>query len=291
MVFLDDTCCVRFLSLLEEAVARFDLVVLGYALMPNHFHLMVRTPLANLGQSMKYVLSRYGYWLNKTHAWDGSVFRGRYKNRVVTEDAYWRYLLAYIHLNPVRSGLVMRPDRANWTSHGAYTGRDDRPAWLDVREMVDLFGSVEKLEKYVSDVHHGAESPPPGFEPDDMFARHRRDELADPRGGSPGGPPHRRTPEEAIADLEAVTGESLRELRTGRPGRAGHPARWLAMWWLTAAARLSGVETAKILRSDPATVTRSIQRVRTRAKGACQLSEWVATLLELHSVSRGQKDQ
>lgn len=290
-VFLDDTCCVYFLSLVEDTVARFELVVSGYALMPNHFHLMVRTPLANLGESMKYLLSRYGYWLNKTHGWDGSVFRGRYKNRVVTDDAYWRHLLAYIHLNPVRAGLVMRPSRANWTSHGAYTGRDDRPAWLDVREMVSLFGSVEQLEKYVVDVHRGAAGPPPGFDPDDLFSRRRRDELEHPEGDSAGAPIHQRTPDEAIAEVTEVTGESLGELRVGRAGRSGHPARWLAMWWLVTAARLTGVETAKILDSDPATVARSIRRVRARAVGTSQMAEWVATLSELPGAGRGLKDQ
>jgi len=271
-VFLDDRCCVYFLSLLEEAVLRFEIVVVAYALMPNHFHLMVRTPRANLGATMRYVLSRYGLWLNRTRGWDGSVFRGRYKNRVVADDDYWRYLLAYIHLNPVRGRLVMRPNEANWTSHGAYVGRDEIPAWLDVRELVDLFGTVEQLEKYVEDVHCGGATQPPGFDPDELFVSYRRNRLEVAAEDAPADPIPPRSPDEAIAEVSAVTGESLSDLRRSRAGRTGHPARWLAMWWLVKAARLTGVETATLFDSDPATVSRSTRRVRAHLDGDSQLA-------------------
>jgi len=290
-VFLDDACCSYFLSLVQDTVERFGIVVLCYALMPNHFHLMVRTPRANLGESMRFLLSRYGYWLNRTRGWDGSVFRGRYKNRVVSDDVYWKYLLAYIHLNPVRGGLVMRPDQANWTSHGAYVGRDDRPSWLDVREMLELFGGIEPLEKYVVDVHRGAASPPPGFDADDLFVRRRREELDSSDEQSSGSPTSLRPPPDAIADVCEVTGETPDQLRAGHPGRRGHPARWLAMWWLATAAGLSGVEIGRMLDVDPATVSRAIRRVRVRARGNSPMGEWVDALCEISSQHREEKDQ
>ncbi len=292
-MFLDDSCCVRFLSLVEETVQRFGVEVQGYALMPNHFHLMVRTPRANLGVAMRHLLSRYGHWLNKSHGWDGSVFRGRYKNRVVENLGYWRYLLAYIHLNPVRAGLVVHPDQANWTSHAAYAGREGVPGWLSVAEMLGHFGGVESLERYVRDVHRGSEFPPQGFDPADLFVRQRRADLDLAGLGERPRSPVFRSREEALADVCAVTGESRESLFVGRAGRTGNPARWIAMWWLAKGAGLSGSEIARFLDADPSQVSRTLRRVASAGEEDPRILRWVAELTGARSAAAAKvgKDQ
>jgi len=277
-VFLDDACCVRFLSLAEQTVQRFGVEVQGYALMPNHFHLRMRTPRANLGVAMRYLLSRYGHWLNGRHGWDGSVSRGRYKNRVVENLEYWRYLLAYIHLNPVRAGLVMHPDQANWTSHAAYAGREGVPEWLSVVEMIGHFGGVESLERYTRDVHRGSELPPQGFDPADLLVRQRREDLDLAGLGERPLSPVFRSREEALADVCSVTGESRENLFDGRPGRKGNPARWIAMWWLARGAGLSGSEVARFFNADPAQVSRTLRRVASAGDEDQRILRWVAEL-------------
>ena len=86
------------------------------------------TPHANLSQAMCFLTGRYSRDLNRRFEWDGPLFRARYKNRVVEDEDYWRDLLAYIHLNPVKAGLATSPDNADWTSHQAYTGLGPGPA-------------------------------------------------------------------------------------------------------------------------------------------------------------------
>ena len=120
------------LDTLGDVVDRFGLEVHAYSLMPNHYHLQVCTPAGNLSRAMCHLNGVYTQRLNRLHNWDGPVFRGRFKSQLVTEEAYRRELVAYIHLNPVRAGLVRRPDESGWTSHRAHLGLDKPPPWLSL---------------------------------------------------------------------------------------------------------------------------------------------------------------
>ncbi len=168
-VFLDESWYERFLWLLDQTTDRYGLVVHGYALMPNHFHLMVQSTLGNLSDGMRFLTSRYGRWLNEEHGWDGSVFRDRFRNRRVTDDAYWRHLLAYLHLNPIRAGLAPDPDRGQWTSHRAYVGLERTPAWLETGELLSLFRGRSGYLRYLAELRRGVEDGPQGFDPDALY--------------------------------------------------------------------------------------------------------------------------
>ena len=138
-VFLDESYCSQFLLLMSRAVERYGIRVHGFAIMPNHFHLMVESVEGNLGEAMKYVTSQYGFFLNAEMGWDGQVFRGRYKNKPVYLEQHWIYLLAYLHLNPVRARLVHEPEDALWTSHQAYLGRGRGLDWLTTEDLSEYF--------------------------------------------------------------------------------------------------------------------------------------------------------
>ena len=103
-IFVRDADCVLLLDTLGDVVDRFGLEVHAYSLMPNHYHLLVCTPAGNLSRAMRHLNGVYTQRLNRLHDWDGPVFRGRFKSQLVTEEAYRRELVAYIHLNPVRAG-------------------------------------------------------------------------------------------------------------------------------------------------------------------------------------------
>jgi putative transposase len=111
-VFWNDDSCSLFLDLLGEVVDRYGIVVHAYALMPNHFHLMVESVRANLGKAMQNLQFRYSQEVNREPGFDGSLFRGRYKNKLVMDEAHWFYLLSYLHLNPVRARLVTHPNKS-----------------------------------------------------------------------------------------------------------------------------------------------------------------------------------
>ena len=78
-LFLDDEDRRHFLELAEEAARRFGVVPRGYCLMPNHYHLLLTTPLANLSAAMQWVQTAYAAWSNRRHRRCGHVFRGRFK--------------------------------------------------------------------------------------------------------------------------------------------------------------------------------------------------------------------
>src|SRR4051812_49416104 len=77
-VFRDDEDRLLFLNAVDEAVEHHGLEVHAYALMPNHFHLLVRSPLGNLSKAMKHVIATYTLRANRRHRWDGPIFRGRF---------------------------------------------------------------------------------------------------------------------------------------------------------------------------------------------------------------------
>ena len=129
-IFPDGEDYLRFLDLLRQAAAMWTVRIAGFCLMPNHYHLLVQTPLANLGRFMRHVDGVYTQRFNRAHNTDGSLFRGRYKAILVEADTYLLSLLKYIHRNPLRAGIVSRLDRYPWSSHKGYLSSSSKWSWL-----------------------------------------------------------------------------------------------------------------------------------------------------------------
>jgi putative transposase len=145
-LFHRDIDCALFLDTLSGLPKRFDARVHGYALMPNHYHLMIEVPRGNLSAFMRQLGQVFTQAYNLEHGFDGPLFRGRFKNRLVQNDDYWKHLLAYLHLNPVKGRLVTNPGDCLWTSYNAYVGKRSRPDWLTTEELLRLYGSVDPRE-------------------------------------------------------------------------------------------------------------------------------------------------
>jgi len=88
--------------------------------MPNHYHLLVETPKANLNRIMHYINGSYTTYINIKRKHIGHLLQGRYKSIIVDRDNYLYELSRYIHLNPVRAGLVNRPEEYEYSSYRAY---------------------------------------------------------------------------------------------------------------------------------------------------------------------------
>lgn len=119
-IFSDAHSYRLFFTCLNEAVRMWELQVHAFSLMPNHYHLLIETPRGNLSRAMRHVNHVYTQRFNRLTGRDGHLFRGRYKSILVEEDAYLVELARYIHLNPVRAGLVPSPEKHEWTSHRYY---------------------------------------------------------------------------------------------------------------------------------------------------------------------------
>ena len=118
----------RFLRLCYRLKARYSVSLYSYCLMPNHYHLFMRTDRPNLHDFMQELDGRYSQYYNRRCARVGPLFQGRYKAIVVQADEYGTKVARYIHMNPVKAGLVDRPEGYRWSSYGVYTGKEK--AWL-----------------------------------------------------------------------------------------------------------------------------------------------------------------
>ena len=125
-IFLREGDYEAFLKALETARQRHAFFVYAYVLMPNHFHLLAEVGDVSTGRLMQALLTSYARWFNRAHGRRGHVFQGRYKAVVCDRDSYLLELVRYIHLNPVRAGLVRNPGAWKWSGHNEYLGRARR---------------------------------------------------------------------------------------------------------------------------------------------------------------------
>ncbi len=136
----------RFIELLQEGSTMWNVRIAGFCLMPDHYHLLVQTPDANLSRFMRHLDGVYTQRFNRSHNCDGSVFRGRYKAILVDADTYLLELLRYIHRNPLRAGLVSRLDRYGWSSHMGYLSRSRNSSWLHSEFVLSMLSEDKEKQ-------------------------------------------------------------------------------------------------------------------------------------------------
>ncbi len=273
-VFSDETSCAIFLGILSDLPERFGLIVHGYSLMPNHFHLLLEVPGGNLSRAIQYLTSKYVQKWNRPHGWDGPIFRGRFRSRLVLDDAHWMHLLAYIHLNPVRAHLVPSPEKALWTSHRAYTGHDMQPEWLTCAPLLQAFGSTTAYETYVQGLHLGRRDAPTDFDEESLWTQ-------GPVPRPPANPQVPRgivPPSEALAEVGDVVGMPVRALVESRMGRGGNRPRSLAAWWLSRRSGLTLVEVGRLLDMSGSTTSIAIQRLLSARQRESRIDSWMDRL-------------
>lgn len=155
----------KYLSYLESATERYGAVVHCYCLMSNHYHLLLQTPQGNLSQIMRHINGAYTTYFNVKRKRAGHLLQGRYKAILVEADTYAGELSRYIHLNPVRAGIVARPEDYAWSSYRCFVGRQSRPHWLMTDFILDsmiAFGdeAAKGYQRFVEDrLGGGYESP------------------------------------------------------------------------------------------------------------------------------------
>jgi REP element-mobilizing transposase RayT len=139
-IFNDDEERRRFLGLVAEGVVRYGHRIHAYCLMDNHVHFLIQMGETMLSKVMQNISFRYTRWMNRRHHRIGHLFQGRFRAILCDGDAYLLELVRYIHLNPVRAGLVDTPESYPWSGHGAYLGMVSVP-WLTCDECLSQFSS------------------------------------------------------------------------------------------------------------------------------------------------------
>ncbi len=143
VIFRDDGDRDDFLKRIARLTEADHLKVYAWALMPNHAHLLIRTGAYPLGRCMRSLLTGYAGRFNRRHHRTGHLFQNRYKSVVVDEETYFLELVRYLHLNPLRAGILdnLRAlERFPWTGHSALLGYVQRP-WYAADEILQRFGT------------------------------------------------------------------------------------------------------------------------------------------------------
>jgi REP-associated tyrosine transposase len=138
-IFLTRRDASVFLATLGGAVTSSRWECLAYCLMPTHYHVLVETPAPNLSEGMHFLNTKYATGFNAAHGHVGHVFQKRFHSELVTRDEHLMEALRYIVLNPVRAGLVGRPQAWDWSSYGATAGISHSHSWLAPGRVLTLF--------------------------------------------------------------------------------------------------------------------------------------------------------
>ena len=134
----------KFFSYLESATERYGAVVHVFCLMDNHYHLLLETPSGNLSQIMHHINGAYTTYFNTKRERSGHLFQGRYRAILIDVDEYAKELSRYIHLNPVRAGIIKNPEEYRWSSCQYYTVKRKPPEWLKRDFILSYFGNEPK---------------------------------------------------------------------------------------------------------------------------------------------------
>ena len=134
-----------FVSRLGKLSAETAMAIYAWALMNNHAHILLRSGPNGLPNLMRRLLAGYAAAYNRRHKRFGHLFQNRYKSIICEEDAYFRELVRYIHLNPLRAGLVdtiSKLNRYKWCGHSVLMGRRQND-WQDQKYVLKWFGSTQ----------------------------------------------------------------------------------------------------------------------------------------------------
>src|SRR5262249_12303023 len=135
-----------------------------FVLLTNHLHLVLKTPLPNLSRGMQAFLSFYANAWARRHRFAGHVFQGRYRTELVEDETYLWVLTRYVHLNPVRAGLVAEPAAWPWSTYPAYAGAPGSWEWVAREELLaawgGAFGGPDAAGAYRQFVAAGLTDPP-----------------------------------------------------------------------------------------------------------------------------------
>ncbi len=158
-LFRDEYDYKEFLIRLERYLTKMQVNCYAWVLMPNHFHLLLIPQEKSIRQFMQSLLTCYAIYFNRRHGRVGRLYQNRYKSILCEHDEYFLELVRYIHLNPLRAGLVKHIkelDRYSWCGHSVLIGNHFHE-WQNTNEVLQMFGEDlnNAREKYYQFLSQG----------------------------------------------------------------------------------------------------------------------------------------
>ncbi|MDJ0762186.1 MAG: transposase [Myxococcota bacterium] len=272
IIFQDDDDALTFLDVIRETCERYEIEVHAYALMPNHYHLLVRSPLGNLSQAMQFLGASYTQQYNFKNRKDGGLFRGRFKSQPIKYAAYLIYVLAYIHLNPLKANLVTRLDAASaWTSHRKYMGKTIEPDWVETGFFLNQYENAKALERLILHLHRKVVPWPKGMEDGGWF---RWDKCpVDVERSAGVEESDLEESETIILRICEICGTSQDRLKESIRGPKGNPERKFAVWALRHGTHMTYREIGEVLNMTTDHVAHSVRKMASSDK---RMEDWKA---------------
>ena len=284
-IFVDEKDRTRFYFLVQEGVERFAHRIHAFCLMTNHVHFAIQVDEVSLSRILQNLSFRYTRWVNWRQGRSGHLFQGRYKAVLVDVDAYLQELTRYIHLNPVRAGVVKEPEDYSWSGHRAYLGLETIP-WLTTDWILSQFSrrlSVARraYEKFVlegkgerrQEEYHTGSALDSRILGDDTFVDRVLGQKKGMRriGISLG---------EVIRILCQHYSIDERDLRLSGKERRFSEVRGMAAWLVLELGISTLMELGKLTGRDVTTLSSAAKRLEIRARNDLELSQRMQAVLK-----------
>lgn len=147
-LFIEKDNYLYILRRTKKYTKEFDLTVIAYCLMPNHYHFLIRQDgNTSLGELPKRVFGGYSRAVNKRYGWSGTLFEGRFKAKTVTTDNYLYQLCRYINANPVKDGIVKRLEDWPYSNYLEWVGLRDGTL-VDRQFVQEVFGDATSYRAF-----------------------------------------------------------------------------------------------------------------------------------------------
>jgi len=282
-IFTDDHDRQSFLDRLGDILTETKTQCFAWVLIPNHFHLLLRTGSTPLSQVMKRLLTGHAVYFNRRHQRSGHLFQNRYKSFVCQEDPYLLELVRYIHLNPLRAHIVKDMDdldRYPWAGHGVIMGVNKND-WQDVQEVLLHFAGREgkarrNYRRFVEDgIRQGKRSDLQSGRRRELSGEQKFGEISDPRvlgngnfvgrvlreAGTKVVKRKARIPlPELIEKVKIFLGVQGEDLLMGRRNREVSSARALVSYLAVKEMGYRMTEVGQVLNIHPVNVARSLEK-------------------------------
>lgn len=287
----------EFLRILSSSLHIYKVKLHSYVLMENHFHLLIETPLGNLGEFMRHFNISYTGFYNRKYKRSGHLYQGRYKSILVDKDEYLSIVSRYIHLNPVRIKSVKTKageekfkylKEYRWSSLAGYIGnRKDK--MVDYGLVLSGYGGDtargrrEYRKRIVQDIAEGLDIKRDilgqSILGGDEFINWIKEKFIKGTVDRES-PDHRelkryRAEEDIIRALEKKSGESFDSIKISR-----HRLRPVAMDLLYRIGGLKGIEIGRMFKVDYSTVSQGRKRLRVKLEKDKKLREFVRRIEE-----------
>ncbi len=290
-VFRDDADREDYLRRLARYREKFGFRLLAYCLMNNHVHLAIEAGNDPLSRIMAGLQSSYTQYFNRRHGRVGHLFQGRYKAFLIEKDRYALALLRYLHENPVKARMVVKPEQYVWSSDRHYR-RGRGPEWLDLDRLAEMLGRRRSvairayrrlMREQVAEPYEEVASWGQAVKGDRPFA-----DLAFQKVGEPKLSRKDLTVETVTREVARRRKLSVEKMRSPSQGRREALGRALVAWAGREVGGISIARAAKYFGRDGSSMARLVQRLVDRRKADRNLrrfsEELVMALYSQHAI-------